>query len=339
MPILIGFDFPIGVPGAYAAKAGITSFPEALMEFGRGEWSEFYKPAKTLNDISVNRPFYPNAPGGTLKKHLVDSLGLILPIELLRMCDRATRARGQACELFWTLGAKQVGKAAIAGWRDLLAPAVRDHAISLWPFEGDLPALLTSARPVVVEIYPGEIYSHLGLRAGFVKTRQQDRAHQAQAIFGWCSANDVALEPELATLVESGFGGADTGEDLFDAFVGLLGLIEGVRSPVQPFAAEDEAVRRVEGWIFGMDSPGIDSRPPADLGAPSRPSRSTRTELNVPIEPNPKSRLCPACGKKLFARWPFGWDGHAGFQCSGVIGSSPEERKPNIQRTIPVDVR
>jgi len=32
--------------------------------------------------------------------------------DLLRLCERATPDRGDACMLFWTLGGNQVGKAA-----------------------------------------------------------------------------------------------------------------------------------------------------------------------------------------------------------------------------------
>jgi hypothetical protein len=39
---------------------------------------------------------------------------------------------------------------------------------------------------------------------------------------------------------------------------------------------------------------------------------------------------CPACGRKVFAVWPEGWDGHAGWACT-IEGSTPEERKQNYK--------
>jgi hypothetical protein len=60
-PVLIGFDFPIGVPGGYAARAGIRSFPEALHEFGHGDRSEFYDGCTTPAQISLRRPFFPKS--------------------------------------------------------------------------------------------------------------------------------------------------------------------------------------------------------------------------------------------------------------------------------------
>jgi hypothetical protein len=41
--------------------------------------------------------------------------------------------------------------------------------------------------------------------------------------------------------------------------------------------------------------------------------------------------LCPACGQKVFAAWPEGWDGHAGWACA-IDGITPEERKANYKR-------
>ncbi len=40
--------------------------------------------------------------------------------------------------------------------------------------------------------------------------------------------------------------------------------------------------------------------------------------------------LCPACRRKVFASWPEGWDGHAGYAC-GIAGDTPEERKANFK--------
>lgn len=41
--------------------------------------------------------------------------------------------------------------------------------------------------------------------------------------------------------------------------------------------------------------------------------------------------VCPACGKKVFEKWPTGWDGHSGFKCS-MNGATPKERQDNFKR-------
>lgn len=57
--VLAGFDFPIGLPIAYAEQAKIKDFREALKLFGHHRWKDFYEPATSIDEISIYRPFYP----------------------------------------------------------------------------------------------------------------------------------------------------------------------------------------------------------------------------------------------------------------------------------------
>src|SRR4029079_19473112 len=99
---------------------GVTSSLETLPGLGRGEWRRFFEPAVLPGEIALGRPFYPARPGGTSQAHLVEGLGVASMDDLLRRCDRRTATRRAACSIFWTLGANQVGRAAIAGWREVL---------------------------------------------------------------------------------------------------------------------------------------------------------------------------------------------------------------------------
>lgn len=85
---VIGFDFPIGVPVAYADAAGIDRFPELLPKLGWGEWRDFYRVAETPDDVSLHRPFYPQRPGGIAQAHLYEGLGFDSMAKLLRESDR-----------------------------------------------------------------------------------------------------------------------------------------------------------------------------------------------------------------------------------------------------------
>jgi hypothetical protein len=305
-PIFAGFDFPIGLPRAYAARAGVTSFLEALCLFGSGDWRDFYEPAESPAQVSITRPFYPKRPGGASKKHLIGGIGVESTSDLLRVCDRATKA----CELFWTLGANQVGRAASVGWRDLLAPAVLEGTVSLWPFQGELCDLLQIGATVVAETYPAETYGHIEIERGFGKRDQTARQNQAAAIIEWCDARSVQLRAAARRDIEAGFGSFADGEDRFDSFIGLLGMIEVVACPDEALAPLDALP--VEGWILGMGA-----------------NRS----LTVPAPgPRPEgavvaSKVCPACGRKTFLHWPWGWDGHAAYKCAGIEGTTPEDRK------------
>lgn len=251
---LLGFDFPIGLPAAYARRAGITDFRAALVEFGEGQWSSFYKLAERADEISVTRPFYPARPGGTLRRHLHDGLGAQHPLDLLRQCDRADSHRNNACAIFWTLGGNQVGRAAIAGWQEIVAPAVRTGAAAIWPFHGRLPDLLQQHACTIAETYPTDACVQLGLPApgrGWSKTKRDHRLVQIETLRRWMTNNGVEVSLDVEPLIDDGFGSLKTGEDAFDAFVGLLAMINvvlGHRVPGEPVSPD---VKNVEGWILG----------------------------------------------------------------------------------------
>lgn len=240
---LLGFDFPIGLPIAYASQAGIDDFRSFLPEFGQGEWESFYLPATTPDEISLRRPFYPRRPGGTKQQHLIEALGVSSMNDLRRRCDCRHDGRGPAEAMFWTLGAKQVGRAAIAGWSELLMPA-RDR-IRLWPFEGALGDLCAPSVVVVCETYPAEFYGHLGLPR--TKTAAA-RASAAPALMSGAARIGVSLDEETVEDVHRGFDS----DDAYDAFVGLLGMLNVVQGLRAEAPLLDEEVRRVEGWMLGQ---------------------------------------------------------------------------------------
>lgn len=266
--VVAGFDFPIGVPARYARGAGIGDFVGTLPLFGQGVWQEFYNVAKLPREIGPYRPFYPSRPGGTSHADLVSAHGVEAIAELLRQCERPTGSRGAACPLFWTLGGNQVGKGAISGWRDLLAPALADPKldVALWPFAGAFSSLLRPGRLVIVETYPADVYARIGvdLRRGASngrsgKTWQASRAANAPALATWAARAGVAFAPALTAQLQGGFGSSKAGEDPFDAVIGLCGMLDVVLGRTAPGEPNDPVVRRIEGWILGMPSLAVAS--------------------------------------------------------------------------------
>jgi len=256
--VLLGFDFPIGLPARYAARAGIADFLALLPQLGRGEWADFYRVAERQHEIGLRRPFYPQRPGGTKQRHLLDGLGVASIDDLRRRCDRARPGRRAAAPLFWTMGAQQVGKAAIRGWQEVLAPALRTGAldVAIWPFSGVLHDLFRPGRVVIAETYPAEFYTHLGLTfAGQGGKRAQGaRAAHAPRLLAWAAEAGVTVTPSLREAIADGFGGARDGEDRYDAAVGLCGMLNvvlGWRTAGDP---EEEEIRKIEGWILGLDA-------------------------------------------------------------------------------------
>jgi hypothetical protein len=263
--LLAGFDFPVGVPRAYARRASVTSFPELLPMLGRpGRWSAFYDVCATPDEVSLHRPFYPrNGRERGRRSHLEAGLGLSYP-ELLRACERATATRRSACSLFWLTGPQQVGRAAIHGW-GLIARAV-ERGAALWPFHGRLPDLIAAGGTTIAEAYPAEFYGRLGLPTHrgpgrrWSKRRQVDRARVVGPALAWADRHGVEVHADVTASAEDGFGRGADGEDRFDALIGVLGMIAVLMSG-EDRHPDDPDIRRVEGWILGQEAGPLDPPP------------------------------------------------------------------------------
>jgi hypothetical protein len=256
--LLAGFDVPLGVPVAWARAAGITSFRDLLGRITHDVWPHLLDPAPAPADIGPRRPFYPRAPGGSRRQHLVDGLGLQSADDLLRACDRPVPGvMGAAAPVFWLVGPQQVGKAAITAWREVVVPAIAHDHVRLWPFDGDLPDLLAPGTSVICECYPRAAYEWpLAFpRAGWSKRRQADRRARARDALAWIAESGLAihLNPAMQAALDDGFGPRASGEDPFDATMGALQLIavtEGlVPAGPPPHLPGDDLP--VEGWIIG----------------------------------------------------------------------------------------
>lgn len=249
-PLLLGFDFPIGLPAAYGARTGLACFRQFLDVAGEGKWADWFRVATIPREIAVTRPFYPARPGGTLRSHLFEGLGL-QAADLLRECERPAPGRATPAMLFWTLGGNQVGKAAITGWREIIQP--NRHRIGLWPFDGPLSRVLAENKTVIVETYPGDAYGQIGIARAPVwsKRRQEGRRSVCGFLQRWieshASVDAVALLPCLA----DGFGADAAGEDRFDCAIGLLSMIDVVLGARGEGAPLEAPVTTWEGWILG----------------------------------------------------------------------------------------
>jgi len=254
--VMLGVDFPIGLPRAYVTRhldpAG--SFPAFLKSLA--DRPRFFDVAPAVEDISVDRPFYPRRGlrGMTRLSHAL-ALGLDSAQGLSRACDRATAHRPAGAPLFWTLGANQSGKAAISAWRDLLLPAMLGGvAMALWPFDGPLRQLIRPGMVTVAETYPADALRQLGMRPIGSKRRQADRLALIPGIAAAMKALDAHPTEGLQDLLTQGFGADPAGEDRLDCLLGVLCvlLVLAGRRPDAPPA--DPWLTRWEGWVLGQDS-------------------------------------------------------------------------------------
>lgn len=251
--LLIGFDFPIGLPLAYAKQTGVSTFREALAQFGSEPWEKFYE---ISDSPSLRQPFFPRPTQqkGQYKSQLAQALGCDSLSSLLRRCDVKTKSRKAAECLFFTLGGAQVGAGAIVGWREVIQPALEQ--VRLWPFDGDLSLLLATPGVTVAEIYPAEAYSHLGVKIGSgtgrTKTSRDDRREVAQHWVAEYSTGPIRLSAAAQSWVQWGF----LAEDDFDAMAGLLSMLQVVCGLRSGDAPGGDDVRSIEGWILGQPCEG-----------------------------------------------------------------------------------
>lgn len=249
---LLGFDFPIGLPKQYAEKTGISTWRQGLELFGGPGWEYFYQRS---DNPTLRQPFFPlpTREKGNYRNQLAEALGFGNLKQLLRRCDKKTDNRPGAECVFYTLGGRQVGAGAVIGWSEVLAPAM--ERIRFWPFDGDLNDLLREPGIVVVEVYPREAYTHLGISigpgTGLSKRRREDRqkacAHVLEAVTG----GGIKFSEPAKSWIQWGF----EREDDFDAMMGLLSMLQvvtGQRDPGSP--DEDPYIRTIEGWILGQYS-------------------------------------------------------------------------------------
>ena len=262
--VALGVDLPLGVPRAYAALRPEPDFPHFLRQ--TADWPDFFRVCATLVELHSLRPFYParGIAGMTRAAHAL-ALGLGGAAGLSRACDRATAERPAGAPLFWTLGANQSGKAAIAAWRDLLLPAFSGgDDLRLWPFAGSFRGLLAAGAVALAETYPAEALRHLGIRLRGSKRRQADRATVAELLRDAMARLDVVPDHALEVTVADGFGADAAGEDRFDCVLGVLCVLNVLAGNRPDTAPEDPWIRRWEGWVLGQTALPVGWPPDGD---------------------------------------------------------------------------
>jgi hypothetical protein len=262
--VALGADLPIGLPRAYAATRPEADFLAFLR--GVGGLPDFFQVCATLDEIRPERPFYPvrGVAGMTRLSHAL-ALGLPSASALSRLCDRATTERPAGAPLFWTLGANQSGKAAIAAWQHLIRPALTDRpALRLWPFEGPFRSLLSPGTVALAETYPAEALRHLGIRLRGSKRRHADRCAAAGPLLTAADRQLATPDDAMRQRLLDGFGSDANGEDRFDSVLGVLCLLNVLAGDRPDTAPADPWIQRWEGWVLGQTA--------LPAAAPSLPS-------------------------------------------------------------------
>ncbi len=249
--VALGIDCPIGLPPAYAVQLrGFEDFPAFLRSLTPAQ--KFFSVAQTIADVSLARPFFPagSVSGAGHKLALAQALNLNNTAELSRLVDLKTTNRPGGGQLFWTLGANQCGKAALAAWRDLILPAFQWEDLKLWPFDGGFRELAAARQTVIAETYPAEALVQLGLKLRGSKQAQASRQALAADIFAVTARLNVQTSQALAAEISNGFGPKKSAEDPFDSLIGVLGVINVLnenRPDKSPLVGD-----KWQGWVLGQ---------------------------------------------------------------------------------------
>ena len=250
--VALGVDLPLGLPRAYAINLSERDFLHFLASIAARP--AFFQVCATLAELTPDRPFYParGIKGMTRAAHAL-ALGLSGSADLSRACDRATAQRPAGAPLFWTLGANQSGKAAIAAWQHLILPALGEgDLIRLWPFAGPFRGLLAPGKVALAETYPAEALRHLGIVLKGSKRRQADRAAVAANLRTAMAGLFIAPDPDCEAALDDGFGADAAGEDRFDCTLGVLCVLNVLAGNRPDTAPEDRWIRLWEGWVLGQ---------------------------------------------------------------------------------------
>jgi hypothetical protein len=250
--VALGADLPIGLPRAYAMTRPEADFPSFLRRINT--LPAFFSVCATLADVRPERPFYParGMAGMTRLSHAL-ALGLPDAAALSRTCDRATPERPAGAPLFWTLGANQSGKAAIAAWQHLILPTWTNRGpLRLWPFEGPLLSLLSPGAVALAETYPAEALRHLGIRLHGSKRRHTDRCAIAGALLTAMDQLSVTPDNAMRQAILDGFGTQPVGEDRFDSVLGALCVLNVLCGNRPDTAPKDVWIQSWEGWVLGQ---------------------------------------------------------------------------------------
>ena len=211
--LLIGFDFAFALPGDGRPAAAL--------------WAEVE--ARCADDVDLLGSRYASGDprfwtAGPQPKHWNDA-------------PRATEIACRAAELgspqtpFQLIGAKQVGKGALAGMRLLhrLQGEAGDR-VATWPFDRDAGR---DRRSVVCEIYPRLFIRRAGFGNAKLRTRED-------------------LNHALNALASIGLARGEFDDHQCDALVTAAGLRHLADNPALWAAGDGEP----EGWIFGVPKVG-----------------------------------------------------------------------------------
>jgi hypothetical protein len=264
-PVLIAADVPIGLPatpddvfksvGAVSFLTWLDATAKRLEVAGKG-WRQFLI-ATGVQARSALQPFVSIAKG--------EDKGQVCH---RRRCDIQSNGESVYC---LDHGSKQVGRAAMQFWFEVLFPLRTCYGsrLSVWPFEP-----WTDCEVVVGECYPRACHDML-YETGINKRQSLD---VAKALCGLARDPARIRGVELSTWIY-----AASSEDEFDIFTTAVAFRELLTRGDDLLAYPDnEACRVREGWMIGLPLVALPKPPKARKKRPGSAGAGTPAGVLVP---------------------------------------------------------
>ena len=314
--VLVGIDAALGVAAGYwgavtALDWGMRGRPANFIDWlsRLAPDSNFFEDVREPDEWDVSRPFFrvPGRHGG-----LRDFTSLF-DDGFRRRIDKLTGAK----PLFAVSGIPgTVGSGTRALWKELIPQLQRKRDFAVWPFEGDLPELLSRSRIVLAETYPGLAYAAAlantlpASQLKVAKTKPDPREHVCELLQAtpWVRRLGVDLgdlEPvrkdedafdshlTAAAVLRCGLEGrALCDEEWIDTRAGGAMLLAGPVDPLQRART-------------------LPARRPAVVKFSSKPAKQPALRLET-AKPSARAAYpCPIPGcSKVFTGTRGGWDAH-----------------------------
>lgn len=235
-PIVIAADVPIGLPRKpddvlLAVRA--KSFLIWLVQTSR----RLKKTKQSWRDgLIAKGPANRTALQPVVSFHGIDTIDPAIPAK--RLCDELSRGESVYCV---DHGQKQVGKAALQFWFEVLLPLRRTFKkrLAVWPFEA-----IEGKDIIIAECYPAECQRMVFGRG----LHKRQSFNVAQALCDLLSTKDVS-GIDTPTWIY-----AASSEDEVDMFATAFAFRENLAHPDNFFwyPPDHPECRTVEGWMLGL---------------------------------------------------------------------------------------
>lgn len=234
-PILIAADCPIGLPvqprDVYGRNQTFLEWLESKAQRlpNQEAWRDRLI-AKGIGDRSKSKPFVEHRKGEEKKEKIYGR----------RKCDEESKGES----VYFLLGSKQVGKAALQFWFEVLQPLRErfQNRLAVWSLES-----LRNRDVVVAECYPALYVKPV---YGSRISNKRNKTEREKALSRLLDDNKTRCEVTNKTWDDA--ASSDHSFDMFTTAYYILQEMEKGRENILSYPKKNLECETVEGWMLGL---------------------------------------------------------------------------------------